>query len=285
MADVAGVDPQLLGRKLLELAVVWLLGWLIDRAVRVVARRIERVVDDGDDSTLTVEEKRGRTIAQLVRSVGRAGVLVTCVLVTFNLFVDIRPILAGVGILGLAISFGAQSLVKDFISGFFILFENQFAVGDVIEIGNHAGAVERMTLRIVALRDLQGALHIIPNGTITAVTNKTKGWSRAVVDVGVGYGADLDQALAVFRDELAAFRADPVWAFRFEGTSEVLGVQSLGDSGVIIRTVIRTAAGSQWEAAREFQRRLKNRLDDEGIEIPFPQRTLHVRRADAAELA
>lgn len=278
ISGLLGVEPAILWQKLIQLAAIWLIGWFANRLVKIIARRIEASVDDGDAAVMSAAEKRGHTIAQLVRSVGRAVLLVGVGLLSLNLFVDIKPLLAGVGILSLAISFGAQSLVKDFIAGFFILFENQFVVGDVIQIGEKTGTVERMTLRIVTLRDVRGAIHIIPNGSIAMVSNLTRGWSRAVVDVSVGYDVDVDLALAVVRDELAGLRRDPAWAARLEGASEVLGVEKLGDSGLTIRTLVRTVAGSQWEAAREFQRRLKNRFDAEGIAIPTPQRTVHVRR-------
>ncbi len=278
ISGLLGVEPAILWQKLIQLAAIWLLGWFANRLVKIIARRIEASVDDGDAAVMSAAEKRGHTIAQLVRSVGRAVLLIGVGLLSLNLFVDIKPLLAGVGILSLAISFGAQSLVKDFIAGFFILFENQFVVGDVIQIGEKTGTVERMTLRIVTLRDVRGAIHIIPNGSIAMVSNLTRGWSRAVVDVSVGYDVDVDLALAVVRDELAGLRRDPAWAARLEGASEVLGVEKLGDSGLTIRTLVRTVAGSQWEAAREFQRRLKNRLDAEGIAIPTLQRTVHVRQ-------
>ena len=284
ISGLLGVERGILWQKLMQLGAIWLIGCVANRLVKLIARRIELTVDDGDDAILSAAEKRGHTIAQLVRSVGRSVLLIGVGLLSLNLFVDIKPLLAGVGILSLAISFGAQSLVKDFIAGFFILFENQFVVGDVIQIGDKSGTVERMTLRIVTLRDVRGAIHIIPNGSIAMVSNLTRGWSRAVVDVSVGYAGDLDRALAVVRDELARFQADPGWAARFEGTSEVLGVEKLGDTGLTIRTLVRTAAGSQWEAAREFQRRLKNRLDAEGIEIPTLQGSLSVRDPGARAL-
>lgn len=280
LAALFGVDRSILWQKLVQLAAIWVIGWVASRIVSLVARRIEAAVDDGDDGVLSVAEKRGQTIAQLIRSIGRAVVLIGVVLLSLNLFVDIRPLLAGVGILSLAVSFGAQSLVKDFIAGFFILFENQFVVGDVIQIGDKAGVVERMTLRVVVLRDLRGVVHTVPNGSIAMVSNMTRSWARAVVDVAVGYDVAIDKALAVIRDELTKLETDPQWKGRLEPGSEVLGIDSLGDSGIVIRTLVRTGPGNQWEAAREFRRRLKNRLDAEGIEIPYPQRTIHVRRAD-----
>ena len=277
IADFFGTSRVLVVEKVLRVAVVWVIAWLAYQLVKRVARRIIRAVDDGDDSTMTAAEKRGHTVAQLVRSVGRAVVLVIAILLTIGQFLPIGPILAAGGIFGLAISFGAQSLVKDVIAGFFILMENQFAVGDVIEAAGKNGTVERMTLRVAVLRDVRGVLHVIPNGQITTVSNLTRSWSRAVVEVGVGYATDVDRAIAVFRDELSRFRDDAAWTSRFIGDSDVLGVEDLGEHSVVIRTLLRTVPGAQWEVAREFRRRIKNRLDAEGIEMPYPQRTVHVR--------
>ncbi|HEU5039550.1 MAG TPA: mechanosensitive ion channel family protein [Gemmatimonadales bacterium] len=277
LATILRIDAEMAVRVGARILGIWLLAWLAYRVVRLAARRIELAVDDGDDSVTTLRERRGKTISQLLRSVGRVVIIVIALLLTFNLFIDIGPILAGAGILGLAVSFGAQSLVKDVISGFFILFENQFAIGDVIEAAGQSGVVEKMTLRVVVLRDVEGAMHVIPNGEIKVVSNKTRGWSRAVVDIGVAYDEDVDRALAVVRDEAAQFTTDKTWGPQLDGPVEVLGVESLADSAVVIRSLIKTQPGSQWNAAREFRRRMKNRLDREGIEIPYPQRRVHVK--------
>ena len=274
---------------LVELAIrfafIWFLVWVGNRIVRLVARRIVKSVDDGDDSRLTSEEKRGQTAAQLIQSLGRVATYTFGVLASLNLFIDIGPILAGAGILGLAISFGAQSLVKDVISGFFILLEDQFVVGDVIDAGGKTGTVERMTLRLVTIRDLRGVVHLIPNGELAIVSNLTRSWSRAVVDIGISYEADLDRTLEVFKDEAHRFGEDPGWQDRLLGAPEVVGVDELGDNAVVIRTMVRTEPGKQWECAREYRRRIKNRLDQEGIEIPFPQRTVHIRQVGGGEEA
>ena len=184
LAEALRLDGETLVRAGVRVLGIWLLAWLAYRVVALAARRIEKEVDDGDDSVTTLRERRGHTISQLLRSVGRLMVISIALLLTFNVFIDIGPILAGAGILGLAVSFGSQSLVKDFLSGFFILFENQFAIGDVIEAGGKSGTVEKMTLRVVVLRDLEGTIHIVPNSEIKVVSNMTRGWSRAVVDVG-----------------------------------------------------------------------------------------------------
>ena len=268
------VDTAFLIRSGMRAALIWLMAWAAWRVVLHLARRILAAVDDGDDSTLTAAEKRGQTIAQLLRSVGGVSIILVALLLTLNLFIDIGPLLAGAGILGLAVSFGAQSLVKDVIAGFFQLMENQFSVGDVVELAGKEGTVEKMNLRVVHIRDGKGNVHIIPNGQIGVVTNMTKNWSRAVVDVGVDYAADIDRAIDIFRQEAQAFHDDPAWTPRFDGNPEVLGVQHLGDSSVVIRTLLRVQPGKQWEVAREFRRRIKLRLDREGIDIPFPQQVV-----------
>jgi len=279
IAEFFRLPPGELPRTLMRVGVIWLIAWLVMRVIHLVARRIVAAVDDGDDSTLTVAEKRGQTIAQLLRSVGRVVVLGLTALLTLDVFFDIGPLLAGAGILGLAVSFGAQSLVKDVIGGFFILLENQFVVGDVVEAAGKSGTVERMTLRVVMLRDLRGVLHIIPNGQIAAVSNFTRSWSRAVVEVSVAYSANVDHAIAVLQDEAERFAADAVWQARLEGAPDVLGVEQLGENGVTIRALLRTVPGAQWEVGREFRRRIKNRLDREGIEMSYPQRVVHLRQA------
>jgi len=277
LAQVLRIDTETLVRGAVRILGIWILAWLAYRVVALAARRIEREVDDGDEYVTTLRERRGQTISQLLRSVGRVVIVAIAILLTFNVFINIGPILAGAGILGLAVSFGAQSLVKDVISGFFILLENQFAIGDVIEAGGKSGVVESMTLRVVVLRDLKGIMHIVPNSEIKVVSNMTRGWSRAVVDLGVTYEEDVDRALAVIRDEAAQFSTDKVWGAQLDGPVEVPGIESLADSAVVIRSLIRTQPGSQWNAAREYRRRLKKRLDREGISIPYPHRTVRVQ--------
>ena len=275
-AEVLRIDGEAAVRMGLRVLGIWVLAWVALYTIRLTARRIEESVDDGDDSVTTLREKRGRTISQLLRSVGRVVVVTIALLLTFNVFINIAPILAGAGILGLAVSFGAQSLVRDIISGFFILLENQFAVGDVIDAGGKSGVVEKMTMRVVVLRDLEGTMHVIPNGQITVVSNKTRGWARAVVDIAIPYTEDIDRILNVVRDEAAQFSTDPVWGLQLDGPVEVLGIEELRDNSVVIRSLLKTQPGSQWNVGREFRRRLKIRFDREAIETPFQQRRVNV---------
>ena len=283
IAAALRVDGEYVIQTATRVVGTWILAWLALHVVKLTARRIEKSVDDGDDSVTTLREKRGRTVAQLLRSMGRVVIVTVAVLLTFNAFINIAPILAGAGILGLAISFGAQSLVRDIISGFFILLENQFAVGDVIEAGGKSGVVEKMTLRVVVLRDLEGTMHVIPNGQLNVVSNKTRGWARAVVDVSIPYSEDVDRIINVVRDETAQFSTDPTWGLQLDGAVEVLGVESMTDNAVVIRTLLKTQPGSQWNVAREFRRRLIIRFARESVESPFQQRRVHVTIQGGAE--
>jgi small-conductance mechanosensitive channel len=283
LAAILRVDGEATARAALRVVGIWLLAWFAWRVVRLTARRIEMAVDDGDDSVTTLREKRGRTISQLLRSVGRVVIITIAILLTFNAFINIAPILAGAGILGLAVSFGAQSLVRDVISGFFILLENQFAVGDVIEAAGKSGVVERMTMRVVVLRDLEGAMHIIPNGEIKVVSNRTRGWARAVIDISVPYTEQVDRIISLLREEAAQFSTDPEWGLQLDGPVEVSGVESMTDNAATIRTLLKTQPGSQWSVAREFRRRLINRFSHEAIESPYQQRRVLVSVKGGAE--
>lgn len=275
VAELLRIDLAVVAQRALQIAGVLALAWVLFRGLKMVTRRIERAVEDNDDTTLNEREQRGKTLAQLLNSVGAAAITVGAGLTILNFFIAIAPLLAGVGVAGLAISFGAQSLVKDVISGFFILLENQFGVGDIVDINGVGGVVERMSMRVVMLRDLQGTLHVIPNGSINLVSNKTRGWSRSVLDIGVAYKEDVDRVIRVMRDVAHEMWDDPEWREQLVEEPAVWGVEALADSSVHVRLVATTQPAKQWSVGREYRRRIKNRFDSEGIEIPFPQRTLH----------
>ncbi len=229
----------------------------------------------GGEGPFERQRVRKETLANVVQSTLKGLVVTLGVLLALaNLGIDVGALIAGAGIAGLAVSFAAQNLVRDVINGFFILLEDQYGVGDIIKVGDLAGGVERMNLRLTVLRDLEGKVHFIPNGQINRVTVMSRDWARAVVDVGVAYKEDVDRVLEVVRDEAARFYEDPEWRDRFTEPPQVLGVDRLGDNAVVIRTLFTTRAKEQWGVGREFNRRIKKRLDAEGIEIPFPQRTL-----------
>lgn len=187
---------------------------------------------------------------------------------------SITPFL-GVGtVLAAAIGFGAQDVVKDFLSGFFILLEDQFHVGDVVTIAGATGSVEDIQLRVTVLRDLEGNAHYVPNGQIVVTSNFTSKYAQPVVDIGVDYETDVDRALEIFHDELNRLAGDPEYADWIEGDPEILGVNELGDSAVVLRGRLTTDADQRWAIRREALRRIKNRFDAEGIVIPFPQITI-----------
>lgn len=219
---------------------------------------------------------RARTLLPLLRTTVMVVLVSFVVLVVLSQFgVNIAPLLAGAGVIGVAIGFGSQSLVKDVITGVFILAEDQLAVGDVVKLGSHAGVVERLTLRTIWLRGLDGNVHVIPFSEATTVENMTKDYSRYVFDVGVAYREDTDRVIEVLKEIAAELQQDPAFAPLIIGPFEVLGVDSFGDSSVVIKARITTKPIQQWSVGREFNRRMKKRFDAEGIEIPFPHRTLY----------
>lgn len=249
---------------------------LLIRVAYVAIHRIEVTVDDGDP-LLSEREKRARTLATILRKVTSVTVIIVAILTVLQeLGVDTKAIVTAAGIGGVALGFGAQNLVRDVISGFFMLLENQIRVGDVVTInGSVSGQVEDITLRTTILRDLEGNVHIFPNGTIEYLTNKTKNWSRAVIDVGVAYKEDVDRVMAVLRDIGDELAADEAFRPLIVEPLQVLGVNDFGESQVTIRTMITTLPLKQWDVARELRRRIKNRFDREGIEIPFPHLSLY----------
>ena len=176
---------------------------------------------------------------------------------------------------GVAVGFGAQSLVKDYFTGFFLLLENQMRQGDVIEAGGHGGVVEEITLRYVRMRDYDGNVHFVPNGTITTVTNKTRGFAYSVIDVGIAYRENIDEALAIMRQVGSELRADPDMALKILEELEIAGVNELGDSAVVLRCRFKTAPIEQWGIRREYLRRIKIAFDAAGVEIPFPHVTVY----------
>ena len=262
-----------LGGKGVAGGAVLLATWTAYRLVPLLLRSLPLPETEGE---LTRQAVRAKTL----RNVSESALKVAVVTVggppfLSNLGLNVTALLAGAGVAGLAVSFAAQNLIRDFIHGFFILLEDQYGVGDIVKVGDLAGVVEKFNLRLTVLRDLEGKAHFIPNSQIQQVTVFTQEWSRAVVDVGVAYKEDVDRVLAIFRDEAERFFQDPEWQDKLTNPPEVLGVENLADSAVVIRTLFGTKPAQQWAVAREFRRRIKKRLDQEGVEIPFPHRTLY----------
>ncbi len=228
-------------------------------------------------------ELRVTTVISVVTSLSTVVVWTIALLWILSLFeIDLAPLFAGAGVLGVALGFGAQSVVADFLSGFFMLFEDQFGVGDVVDVGEVSGTVEELSLRTTTLRDVNGTVWHIRNSEILRVGNKSQLWSRAVLDIDVAYDSDLRRAEGIIQRV-----ADQLWqdesftAGDIIDPPEVWGVERLGADGVSIRLVVRTDPAEQWVVARELRLRIKEALDEAGIEIPFPQRTIWLRQDEA----
>lgn len=254
---------------------VLLLYFVIARLARGI---VNRIADKGGDSAA-----RAQTLWSMLRRVIQILFVVVGVFtVAIVVGIPITPLLAVGSAVGVAVGFGAQDLVKDIIAGFFILAEDQYHIGDVIRVAGVAGAVEDIRLRVTVLRDLDGYVHYVPNGQIDVTTNLTQQFSQVVIDVGVAYRVDVDSALAVFGDELAKLASDPDWSDKIIEEPQILGVDALGDSAVVLRGVMKVGADDRWLVKREALRRVKNRFDAEGIEIPFPHVTLYQGDAGSA---
>jgi moderate conductance mechanosensitive channel len=237
-------------------------AWLF---IRFVSRRIEHWGDDAMPGMRTAREQRARTAAKLVRNVGRAVLTVVAVLMVLNqLDFNISPLLASAGVVGLAISFGSQSLVRDYVTGFFLQLEHQFALGDVVRIGTAEGTVENITLRLVYVRDSNGGLHMIPNGQINQVVNLTRSWARVAQDVHVPW-SDSDRAAEALRRAAAALADDKAFTDALLDPPRVTGIEKLSGATVTLRTVARVDPYRRDDVARELRRRIKAELDEAGV--------------------
>ena len=219
---------------------------------------------------------RVQTLLPLLRNALRiVFIALTALIVLSEIGVEIAPLLAGAGVIGLAIGFGSQTLVKDVITGVFILAEDSLAVGDWVEAGGHSGEVESMTVRTMTLRDLSGQLHVVPFSEVTSILNMTRDFGYALIDVKVAYRENTDTVLEILQDVAVDVKADEIWGPDVIGDLEIFGVSELGDSEVIVRVRIMTKAGRHWAVRREFLRRTKMLFDERGVEIPYPHRTLY----------
>ncbi len=256
---------------------LWLSRMFEKQLLRLMASR-------GRRGTREERENRAKTVLGVFRGV--ANMLVVgggTVMLLDEIGVPIGPLLGGAAVVGLAVAFGAQSLIKDYFTGFMVLLEQQYLINDVIKIGDISGQVERITLRTTVLRDLEGRVHFIPHGQIATVTNFTHGWSRAVFDIGVAYKEDIDRVIEVLVELGKKMRAAPEFRDVILEDLTMLGVESLGDSSVVIKFFIKTRPLKQWTVKREMLRLIKNKFDELGIEIPFPHRTIFHRRESEGE--
>jgi len=243
----------------------------IEKTIRKVVRQ--------NEGTKTAEEQREDTLIQVLDiTLSVIVISVSSLIILTELGINIAPLLAGAGIAGIALGFGAQYLVKDVISGIFILLENQYAVGDVICTAEKCGSVKKITLRITVLRDLDGVVHYIPNGEITIASNLTKSKSNVNLNVGVAYNSDLDKVEKVINEVGKEMAKDKEWKDKIVEPPKVLRVNNLGDSSIEFKITGETARMAQWGVTGELRKRLKKAFDKNDIEIPFPQRDIHIRK-------
>ena len=254
------------------------LCYALVRITALLVTRFEHELNLGTSLDALERAKRARTLGSVINKVVTitlSGVALLMVLTAFGL--DIAPVLTGAGILGLAVGFGAQTLVRDVISGFFLILEDQVRVGDVAAINGTAGLVEAINLRTIVLRDAEGTVHVFPNGSITTLANRSKDYSYYVIDLGISYREDPDRVAAVLRKIGEEMQADPAFGPWILEPVEILGVDAFRDWSVVLKMRIKTVPLKQWDVGREFRKRLRRRFEEEGIEIPFPERVVTVR--------
>ncbi|MCW5980600.1 MAG: mechanosensitive ion channel family protein [Bryobacteraceae bacterium] len=263
------------GRVVLLLALAFGLSRFISRLLFHARSQVLRFVEDHSAGRALELQKRAATVGESMRKA--IAVLIWAVAIAMALRevgFDIGPLIAGAGIVGIAVGFGAQSLVRDVISGAFMLVENQIRVNDVVLINGTGGLVEEINLRTTVLRSQDGAVHVFPNGAIQTLSNLTREFSYYVFDLGVSYKEDTDHVVRVIREVAEQMRQEPQWSAAIVEPLDVLGLDKFADSAVVIKARIKTRPIQQWSVGRELNRRFKKAFDQEGIEIPFPQRTL-----------
>ena len=264
------------------LALLWGVGLvLVLLATAAIPKAIEKAVQRSrGDQTEEEVKKRSETLSGvLVASLQTVVIAVVTFMMLSEIGLNIAPMIAGVGVVGIAIGFGAQSLVKDIIAGLFILLENQYRRGDVVKIADASGLVEDINLRRTILRDTDGVVHSVPNGEIRVASNLTKGWSRVNLNIGVGYGTDLDRAIAVINRVGKELAEDPAWSAQILKPPQALRVDNLGDSAIDIKILGDTKPMQQWAVTGELRLRLKKAFDEENIEIPWPHTKVYFGNA------
>ena len=266
-----------------RIVLILIAGLVVMRVLYFLLHRMEKILIKTRAESETVPgstQKRVLTLSGILRTIGRFVIwTIVAILCLDQVGVNIAPIIAGAGIAGLAFGFGAQNLVKDFISGFFMVLEDQVRVGDVAVVNGTGGLVEAITFRTIVLRDLSGVVHVYPNGSVTDLANMTKGWSAYLIDVGVAYKEDTDRVVGVMKEVADALQADSEFGSKMLGPIEIFGVDNFGASEVVIKARLKTQPIQQWAVGREYRRRLKKAFDERGIEIPFPHLSIYAGEA------
>ncbi len=267
------------GSKAAKIALILLLGYVGHRLVRVATAGLQKALDGEGALRLDARKQRAETMIRTLNRTGAAIILVVVALTILSeLGIPVAPLLASAGVAGVAVGLGAQSLIKDLLAGLFILLEDQFGIGDYVTIAGVTGTVEEMSLRRTTVRDFNGTLYVIPNGEIKAVSNGSRDWARVIVDVDVAYDTDLAHAMSILAQTGEALASAPEFQADVLEPPQVLGVTALGDSGITLRIVAKVKAGAQWAISRELRKRIKEHLEREGIEIPYPQQVVHIRQ-------
>lgn len=267
-----------------EVVAIVIIFFISTRLIRVVVNRFQKhLIKINERKGDAESKKRIVTLSELLRTTLNIIVYVFFTLAFLDQFnVKIAPLLAGVGFAGLAVGFGAQELVRDLISGFFMILEDQIRVGDVVTINGTSGGVEEIEIRTVTLRDFTGTVHVFQNGKINSLSNMTKGWSAVAFDIGVAYKEDPDEVMAVMDEVGAQMQQDDIHGPNILGPIEISGLDRFGQSEIVIKARLRTIPGTQWAIGREYRKRLKNAFDERGIEIPYPHRTIFWGDKDSA---
>jgi small conductance mechanosensitive channel len=274
MNNIPVFDYQHLQKELLHVMVILVLAWLLMVSSRKLIRVFRNYMSTRTESA--EEIRRIETLARVFRYISTVVILLVAgMLALSEVGISIAPILGAAGVVGVAVGFGAQNLIKDYFNGFFLLLENQIRQGDVIEVCGKTGVVEDITLRYVCLRDNEGSVHYVPNGQINIVTNKSRDFAFALIDFGIAYREDLNEVYEVVREVSRALRDDARIGAKILEDVEIQGVQELADSAVILRCRFKTVALEQWNVRRAFLGRLKQAFDERGIEIPYPHLTIY----------
>ncbi len=259
----------------LKIVLIVIVTLIVMKVVRIISSKLSVLFLKKEEDEES--RKRAQTLSSVIRNLLNVVILVLALMTILGqLGIEIGPLLAAAGIVGLAIGFAGQSLVKDVINGFFILLWDQIRVGDVVQVAGQGGLVEKINLKMTVLRDLAGSVHFIPNGHIDVVTNMTKDYSRYVFEIGVAYREDVDEVMKVIKEVDEEIRKDPEYRNDILEPVEIFGLDKFADSAIVIKARIKTKPIKQWRVGREFNRRLKKKFDEKDIEIPFPHRTIYM---------
>lgn len=271
-----------LERSGLRVVAIVVLAWIVARSASLAARRLERSVSHSGPGA-EERTRRVQTLARITRKT--VGILVTAtaaLMILRETGIDITPVLTGAGVAGLAVGFGAQTLVRDVISGFFLLLEDQVRVGDVVTVNGQAGLVEELNLRTIVLRDIEGTVHVFPNGEVKTLANRSKDFSFYVLDVPIRSDEDADRVIEILRAVSASLVGEPPFDAHVLEPLEVFGVDSFGSGNLIVRARLKTAAQQQWAVGRELRKRVARALAEAGIEMPGSRLDVHVDGLDGA---